>query len=610
MSNLTPNELRSRHNTSLAFICLLFVVVAGRLFDLQVLNGERYLLQSEQNYMRITPIPAPRGDIIDADGRTLVTSRPSFSVFYWYLDAKKAEETLPRLCGILGIDPAVVEEKVKNYAGRYFEPIPIAKDIAPDQYTSIVEDAPNLPGVFIEAEPIRYYTGGGLASATLGYVSEITAEQLKASEWAGYKMGDTVGQQGLESYYEKYLRGQSGGYQVEVDYRGRPTGHVGEGIEPVPGYDVYLNLKASLQEALEEACMGALAEHPKAKSASAVVLDVKTGGVLAMVSVPGFDANKLVTGITQAELNMLLDTGSWRFSNLAITGMYPPGSSYKIVSAIAALAEGVVTPEEKVYDPGYHPMVPSLPCNVWGGHGSLNIVSALARSCNVFFYEMGRRLGVDRMAEYATVLGLGSKTGVDLFGENYGTVPSTEWKAKAYEEGRVAEPQVLYAEHMMAAMGQAFHLDTPIQMASVVQAIANGGTRMRPRLAEKIVDSAGETVALFPPEVASVLEVEDWVLDIVTRGMRAATSSPEGTAYASFWDLPFETAGKTGTAENPSGESHAWFVGFAPYEEPEIAVSVVVDQGGGGGAVAAPIARAAINSYFADRLPAPPETPF
>jgi len=330
----------------------------------------------------------------------------------------------------------------------------------------------------------------------------------------------------------------------------------------------------------------------------AVVLDAKTGGVLAIASVPGFDPNRLVTGITQSELNRLLDNREWRFANLATTGLYPPGSTFKIISAVAALAEGKVTATETFSDPGYHPLVPSLICNKAGGHGSVNIVEALQVSCNTFFYEMGRRLGIDALAKYADALGLGKKTGIDLFGENYGTVPSTEWKAKAYEEGRVSEPSVLYSENMMAAMGQVYHLDTPIQMASVVQAIANNGTRMKPSLVKEVTNPDGEVVREFLPEIAGVLDVDREVIDIVKQGMYAVTATSSGTAYWVFRDLPVKVAGKTGTAENPLGESHAWFVGFGPYEDPEIALAVVIDQGGGGSTVAAPVARAIFDEYF------------
>ena len=600
--NLSLAEMRSRRNVFVAAIIVMAALLVGQLFNLQVVKGERYRILSEENYLRITPIRAPRGNILDRNGTVLVTSRPSYSVYYWYLDQKKAEETLPRLCALLDLDLSEIQKRVAQYQGRYYEPIPIARDISPDKYTALVEDAPELSGVFIEPEPIRYYPLDQDASPMLGYVGEISGSQLADPKWAGYRVGDIVGQEGLEAYYEQYLRGKEGGYQVEVDYRGRPTGNVGPGIDPEPGDDLVLNVDVDLQEAAEKALRQALKDFPKAKGGAVVVLDVKTGGVLAMASAPSFDPNKLVRGISQAELNKLVGTGEWRFSNLAITGLFPPGSTFKIVTAVAALAEGKTTLTEKVLDPGYHPAVPSLVCNKKDGHGFVDLIRALEVSCNVYFYEMGRRLGVDAIAKYAFQLGLGQKTGVDLLGENYGTVPTTEWKKKAYAEGRVAEPEVLYAENMMAAMGQAFHLDTPIQMASVVQALANNGVRMKPEIVRKIVDPQGRTVREFLPEVSGQLEVPQWVLEAVKQGMAAVTGQPEGTAFWAFRGLPIKVAGKTGTAENPSGENHAWFVGFGPFEDPEIALAVVIDQGGSGSSAAAPVARAIFDAYLRSHL--------
>ena len=602
VQNLSPAEMKGRRDILLLVITGVALILVAQLINLQIVKGERYRTLSEENYMRITPIPAPRGNIVDREGRVLVSSRPSYSVYYWYLDKAKADETLPRLSAVLGLRPQDVEKKIAQYQGRYFEPVPIARDITTEKYTAIVEDAPNLPGVFIEPEPIRYYPGKDLAAPVLGYVGEVTEAQLADPRWEGYKLGDIVGQEGIEAFYEDVLRGKDGGYQVEVDYRGRPTGNAGPGIEPEPGSALQLNIDLKIQEAAEKSLRQALKQFPSAKGGAAIVLDVKTGGVLAMTSAPSFDPNRLVTGISEAELNRLLDTGEWRFSNLATSGLYPPGSAYKIVTAIAALAEGKTTLDERFFDPGYHPAVPSLICNKKGGHGAVNLTEALEVSCNVYFYEMGRRLGVDSLAKYAEALGLGKKTGVDLFGENYGTVPTTEWKKKAYEEGRVSEPEILFSEDMMAAMGQVYNLDTPIQMASVTQTIASGGVRMKPEIAKCVLGPQGEVVREFAPEVTGKLNVDPWVIDAVKQGMLAVTSQPDGTAYWAFYDLPIRVAGKTGTAENPLGKSHAWFVGFAPFDDPEIAVAVVVDQGGSGSVVAAPVARAIFDAYFEPRL--------
>jgi penicillin-binding protein 2 len=600
--SLAPSLLKSRKEAVTLGLLIVFIALASRMFYLQIVKGDAYAVMSQQNRTRITSIPAPRGDILDANGNTLVTSRPSFSVYYWYIDKEEADKTLPHLSSILGLDMAEIEKRLIQYKGRYFEPIPIARDISPEQYTAIVENAPLLRGVFIEPEPIRFYPGGHLMSPILGYVGEISERELVEFKDRGYTIGDIIGKQGLESYYEEVLRGVDGGYQVEVDYLMRPTGNKGPGIDPKPGNDLKLNINLRLQQAAEEAVRQAMEKFPTSRGGAVVVLDVKTGGVLAIVSAPGFDPNKLVSGISQEELNSLLSTGKWMFSDLSTTGLYPPGSTFKVVTAIAALSEGKTTPQEEFFDPGYHPSVPSLICHRGWGHGSVNLAEAICGSCNVYFYEMGRRLGMDTYAEYARALGLGSKTGIDLYGENYGTVPDSAWKAKAYAEGRVYEPEVLYSEHMMGAMGQVFHLETPLQMASLTQAIANGGVRMKPFLAKEVLTEDGEVVRSFEPEVAGVLDVEQWVLDEVKKGMAMVTGNPNGTAYWTFHDLPIKVAGKTGTAENPLGENHAWFIGFGPFDNPEIALAVVIDQGGGGSEVAAPVGRAIFDAYSEPRL--------
>jgi penicillin-binding protein 2 len=600
--SLAPALLKSRKEAVTIGLILIFLALASRMFYLQIIRGEVYSVMSHQNRTRITSIPAPRGNILDRNGDTLVTSRPSFSVYYWYTDEADAEKTLPHLASILGMDMEDIEKRLLQYRGRYFEPVPIAKDITPEQYTAIVEDAPLLRGVFIEPEPIRYYPGGSLMSPILGYVGEISERELAELKDEGYTIGDIIGKQGLESYYEAVLRGVDGGYQVEVDYLMRPTGNKGPGIDPRPGSDIKLNIDLNLQRAAEDAVRAAMEKYPTAKGGAVVVLDVKTGGVLAIVSAPGFDPNKLVSGISQRELNEFLSSGEWMFSDLSTTGLYPPGSTFKLVTAIAALSEGKTTPQEEVFDPGYHPNVPSLVCHRRWGHGSVNLVEAIRDSCNVYFYEMGRRLGMDTYAKYARELGLGAKTGIDLYGENYGTVPDSAWKAKAYSEGRVYEPEVLYSEHMMGAMGQVFHLDTPIQMASLTQAIANDGVRMKPFLVKEILTQDGEVERSFSPEVAGVLEAEQWIFDEVKKGMAMVTGDPQGTAYWTFHDLPIKVAGKTGTAENPLGENHAWFVGFGPFDNPEIALAVVIDQGGSGSEVAAPVGRAIFDAYFEPRL--------
>lgn len=598
---LPEKSLLSRQYTFFAMILAIFLLLFCQLFNLQIVLGERYKILSQENHIRIVPIKAPRGNVLAKNGEVLVTSRPAFSVYYWYLDVEQADKTLPKLADILGMDLRDIQEKIAQYAGRYYEPVPMAKDIPPEVHVALAEEALNLPGVFIEAEPIRSYPFNEVASPILGYVGEISASQLADPRYGGYRVGESVGQQGLETYYEEVLRGQDGGIQVEVDYRGRPTGNVGPGLDPVPGSDLRLYLDVDLQEAAEQSLYDTIEKSPTAKGGSVVVLDVKTAGVLAMASVPSFDPNKLVSGISQKELTQFLEKGLWRFPNYAVSGLYAPGSIFKLVTAIAALDQGKTTPKEAIYDPGYHPLAPTLVCHQSGGHGWVDMVEALGVSCNVYFYEMGRRLGVDTIASYGSALGLGQKTGCDLPDENYGTIPTTEWKKSAFARNQVAQPEFLLSEHMMAAMGQVFHLYTPIQMASLVQAIANDGVRLTPKIVEQIVDCQGRVISQAESEISGRLAVEPSTIDVVKEGMRFAACDGRGTAYWAMYALPDQVAGKTGTAENPHGASHAWFVGFAPFDDPQIAISVVVEQGGSGSGVAAPIARAVFDKFFEEK---------
>ena len=410
-SNLPVRELKRIRDWVLVLVIACFAAIVAQLFNLQLVQGEKYRSLSEENYLRITPIPAPRGEILDRNGKLLITSRPAFTVFYWYLDEKEAAATLPRLAEILGMEAEEAEEKVRKYEGRYFEPVPIARDISPEVYTKLVEDAPNLPGVFIDPQPIRYYPQGDLLSTTLGYVGEITQAQLDDPDWKDYKMGSIVGQQGLELYYETVLRGKSGGYQVEVDYRGRPTGNAGPGIDPEPGKSIQLEIDLELQTAVERALRSALEDNPQAKGASAVVLDVKTGGVLSIASVPGFDPNVLISGISYKDLSEKISSGEWRFANLATTGLYPPGSAFKIVTAVAALAEGKTDRAEEFFDP-LSSFRSHFGVSQAGGHGYVNMEEALKfRATRISTRWAG--LGVDVLGEYCR-LGVGMKTGIDL----------------------------------------------------------------------------------------------------------------------------------------------------------------------------------------------------
>ncbi|MCR4398116.1 MAG: penicillin-binding protein 2 [Firmicutes bacterium] len=586
-------------------IAALFVVlavalalVAVQIGRLQVVHGEKYDELSRGNRLRLVPVTAPRGIIYDRNGAVLAASRPAFTVSLFVMDPSATAVNAARLSAVLGMDAEKIRKKVSDQWDRLYEPIKIVRDISPDVYTAVEEHRAELPGVVVEVEPVRDYPNGTTAAHALGYVHEIMKEQLSSSKYKDYKMGDTIGQFGLEAAFESELRGQDGGKQVEVDARGRFSKVLGQ-IDPTPGNNVYLTLDLRLQSAAERALDSQIAQlrktNPAVMSGAVVVLDVRNGEILAMASRPAFDPNDFSRGITPERLRELYSVKA--LNNLAIAGVYPPGSSFKMVTAMAALEEGKVTQTERIVDPGHHWLVPSLSCWNKSGHGAVDIRQALQVSCNVFFYEMGRRLGLDLIAKYGGLLGLGSVTGVEIPGEAGGLLPTSEWKRNAYQKKLVKEPEVLVAESMMAGMGQVFHSYTPLQMANYVATIANGGTRYRPHFLKAVVTQEGAIVREGVPEVVGTLGVSKQTLDVIREGMWLVTQ-PGGTAASVFSGFPVKVGAKTGTAENPHGADHAWFVAYAPFGSPEIAVAVIVEQGGHGGSGAGPIARRVLESYF------------
>lgn len=584
-------------------LALAFVLIGVQLGRLQIVLGDKYEDLAKGNRLRLVPITAPRGVIYDRNGELLAASRPAFSVSLLIMNPAETAESVKRLGAILGIDPARIRSKINDQAGRLYEPVKIIADISAETYTTIEEHRADMPGVVVEAEPVRDYPGGTFAAHVLGYVHEISKEQLDSPRYKDYRMGDTIGQYGLEAAFERDLRGENGGKQVEVDARGRFSKILGK-IDPKAGNNVHLTLDAGLQRAAEKALDDQIEKlrktNPNVRAGAVAVIDVRNGEVLAMVSRPAFDPNDFSHGITPDKLQELYKVKA--LNNLAIAGQYPPGSSFKMVTAIAALEESKVTPSERITCAGHHWLIPSLNCWIKSGHGSVDILGAIQGSCNVFFYEMGRRLGVDLIAKYGKQLGLGSPTGVDLPGEATGLLPTTEWKRKAYSQKLVREPEVLLAEHMMAGMGQVFHSYTPLQMANYVATIANGGTRYKPHFLGKVTDLSGNLVREATPEVAGTLNVSKATLDIVRHGMWLVTQ-PGGTAAATFAGMNVRLAAKTGTAENPHGDDHAWMVAYGPFDNAEIAVAVILEQGGHGGASAGPVVRAVFEEYFRTQKP-------
>ena len=409
----------------------------------------------------------------------------------------------------------------------------------------------------------------------------------------GYKTGDIIGKFGLEKIYDKELRGKNGGEQVEVDVAGRPVQILGK-KEPIPGDDLVLTIDKNLQLAAEKAVDEQLALI-HANAAAAVALDPQTGEVLALVSRPAFDPNLFAHGISTKDWNVLNNNPFHPMDNKAITGEYPPGSTFKIVTGTAALTEGVVSPTEKILDTGRHWIIPKG--NAEGeALGWIDFTQALAHSDNVYFYEMGNRLGIDRLEKYARMFGLGAATGIDLPYEADGLVANRRYKEKNFEDG-----EWYLSETFDAAIGQGFNLVTPLQAAMVMGEIAADGKRYKPHLVKRIVGPDGKTVKDVAPELLSRLEVPENVIQLVQNGLHDVTKY--GTAASSFRGFTIDIAGKTGTAENPHGRDHGWFVAYGPYSSPNIVVAVIVEQGGFGSQSAVPIGRKKLEAAFGVNQP-------
>ena len=565
---------------------LVIAVLIGRAAYLQIYQGEYYAGLADGNRIRIVPSMAPRGTFYDRNGELLVTNRPGFSVSLLPLTAPISDDVIARLSDLLKVPTDEIKTKIAGHSG--FNPIRIKTDVTPDIVSIIEEQKSQYPGVVIEVTPIRDYILKQEGAHTFGYVSEINDTELEKMKDEGYKSGDIIGKFGLEKVYDKELRGENGGQQVEVDVSGKPVQILGR-KEPVPGDDLELTIDINLQQAAEKAVDEQLTQIG-AHAAAAVVMNPQTGEILAMVSRPAFDPNLFAHGISSKDWNQLNNNPYHPMDNKTITGEYPPGSTFKIVTGTAALTEGVVTPDEQIFDSGHHWIIPKG--NADGeALGWLNFRTALAHSDNVYFYEMGNRLGIDRLEKYARMFGLGAKTGIDLPYEATGLVANRRYKEKNFDDG-----EWYLSETFDAAIGQGFNLVTPLQAAMVMGEIAADGKRYKPHVVNRIIAPDGSVVKDFQPELLSQLDVPEEDIKLVQDGLHDVTKY--GTAASSFRGFTVDIAGKTGTAENSQGRDHGWFVAYGPFDNPNIVVAVIVENGGYGSQSAVPIGRKILEAAF------------
>lgn len=566
----------------------IFALLIGRLVYLQLFAGDYFYSLAEGNRLRAIPLAAMRGIMYDRNGQILVGSRPSFMVTYVPTKDGMDDADVRKLAALLNMPADTVKKKIDASKSSYV-PAVLAQDLTQDVVTKIEEKRNELPGVSVDVQPVRYYPHNELAAQVFGYVGQVSEDDLKRLEGQdGISNMTQIGKAGLEAYYDELLRGKDGGRQVEVDAAGRPVKEI-DRKNPSAGHNMHLTLDLNLQRAAEAAMDNLISQGIGMHGIAAVAIDPNTGAVLAMASRPAYNPNWFTRGITEKEWSQINDNPYHPMENRVIAGEYPPGSTFKLIMGSAALELKKVTPDEQYYDSGRHPLVDMR--NAAGeALGWINFHEALSKSDNVYFYEMGRRVGIDKMAEYASMFGMGKKTGIALRGEASGLVASEAYKKKVFDE------DWYLGDTFNAAIGQGFQLVTPLQAAMIVSEVANGGIQYRPFLVSRIDNLDGTPYKIFAPEQIGTLPVSKSTLDLVRDGMADVTQ--EGTAGALFAGFPIQVAGKTGTAENFGGTDHGWFVAYAPFDHPRIVIAVIVEQGGWGTSTAAPIVKEMLEEFF------------
>jgi penicillin-binding protein 2 len=595
---------------------LLLGTVIGRLVQLQVVDYELFAEKSQGNRVRIEALPPTRGLIFDRRGRVLAENLPAYQLELIPEQVPDIEDTLARLAAIGLIKEEDIPSMIGlSQNGPRFKPVTLRFRLDDDEIANFAIQRPRFPGVDFQPRLVRHYPDGELISHAIGYVGALSTADLQRLEQAAYAGTSHTGKTGVEHFNEERLHGEVGYQQVVTNARGRqvPVGSressdsLPSGESPSPGANLYLTLDLDLQRVASEA----LAGHRGA----AVAIDPNNGDILALVSAPAFDPNMFAIGMSPSAYNALQNDENRPLFNRAVRGTYPPGSTIKPMLALAALETGATNVTRRSVCYGWY----SLPGSThryrdWrpGGHGEVDLHDAIAQSCDVYFYEISRDIGIDRMHYYLDQFGLGKKTGLDMTGESNGLVPSRAWKKQAFRER--ADQVWFPGETVIAAIGQGYLLATPLQLASATAALAVRGKRFKPRLVAAYEDAlSGERTILDTEQLESVEITNEFFWDNVLTGMHDVMHGPRGTARAAASGATYEMAGKSGTAqvftvgqeeeydEDEISErlrDHALFISFAPYDQPRIAVAIIVENGSSGSGVAAPIARAIMDAYL------------
>ena len=586
----------TRLHTLLVVCLVLFAVLLGRMVYLQLWRGDYYAKQSDGNRLRQSRILAPRGIIYDSEGKELVNNLPGYAVVLQKQSSYKPE-TLQRLSNLLQMPVEEINAKIKA-SENFYEPIMLKNNLDQQMVTKIEEQRRYMPEVMLSVQPIRNYPYHELAVHALGYVGEVSSYEIEQGLFKNISQGSLVGKGGLEKTYDKYLRGEDGAFMEEGDVAGNVVKHY-DSVQPIPGKNLKLTIDYELQKELEAftdkhlAFLRSSGIAPGARAAAVVAIDPRNGAVRAMVSRPGYDPNWFVHGISSKNWNSINNDPNYPMNNKVISGEYPPGSTFKIVTGSAAFELKKVGLNEPIFDGGFHPMVPTM--GNAGGEvlGWLTFIKALAMSDNVYFYELGYRVGIDNIEKYAHIFGFGERTGIDLEGESKGLVASKKVKREIWDE------DWRLGDTFNAAIGQGFNLTTPIQLSVMLSIVANGGTKYQPYLVDSIINSDGSLFEKPKRAEGKHIDVSQQTIDYIRMGMSATTQ--EGGTASYFAGLPKPIAGKTGTAENSHGRDHGLFVAYGPVDDPELVVVCIVEQGGFGSVAAGPIVYKAFEEFFQEK---------
>ena len=594
-----PAEFRQKLKIFIALLLIALSVLLVRLWYLQVIKGGELKQRSESNSVRSRIIQPLRGLIMDKKGHVLADNRPSFDILYMPGQGKDHEQLMERLKDLYkskSLELSHDQPFPKTW--KPYLPVKLEKNVSMAKVALVETNALDLPGVYVDVSPVRLYMDGEMMAPIIGYTGEISKEDLEKGD-DEYAYGDVSGKHGVEKFFDSYIRGRRGAELVEVNVYDKEIKKLGR-IEPISGYNAISTIDVGLQKAAWQAFEG--------KAGAAVVLNPRDGSVLAMVSSPSFDPNLFNSGISHDQWDKLQNNPLAPLSNKAISGQYPPGSTYKLIIAAAALEEGIITPNTKFFCGGSFTLGNrTFRCWHKNGHGYVSLHRAIVESCDVYFYNVGKLLGVDKIAKYAKLFGLGEASGIDLPNEKNGLIPTKDWKLTWMKEPW--QP----GETISIAIGQGFNLVTPLQLASAYSAFANGGTLWRPHLIKRIESTDGRIYKEFSPEKKGALGLSKKTIEIINKALWGVVNEPGGTGQAARI-LNTDVCGKTGTSQVvglPENEKarkvkkigifqrdHALFVCYAPLKNPEIVVAVILENAGHGGAVAAPIARKILDTYF------------